>query len=89
MARRHWTDRLWAKIDRRGDQECWPWLGAHFTDRKGQPRRGAFYFNGRNHQAHRVVYQVLVGIVPRWRTLVKAGGCVRQDCVNPAHWRPQ
>jgi hypothetical protein len=72
-----------AKIDRRSSTECWPWLAGHFAD-----GYAAFYLHGRNEYAHRVVYQLLVAVVPRWQPLEKAGGCVRRDCVNPAHWKP-
>lgn len=74
-------ERFWVKVDRRGDDECWPWLG--FIEKKGYGR--FVYPDGQ--LAHRYAYQLLVGPIPEGFTVdhVRARGCIRRDCVNPAH----
>jgi hypothetical protein len=61
-----------SKIDIRGEDECWPWLG---TTAKGY---GVIRFHGSPFtlSAHRVAYQVHVGEVPERHV-------VRHTCDNP------
>lgn len=28
-------ERFWAKVDKRADDECWPWLAARIKDKAG------------------------------------------------------
>ncbi len=71
--------RFWSKVDRRGDDECWPWGGN--IDIGGY---GFFKVDGKMLKAHRWAYEQFVGPVPSDMTLdhVKANGCTRRDCVN-------
>lgn len=74
------TARLLRLIEqsRRGPDECWPWAGSISAEGYGRIYMGKGY----HPQAHRIVYQVLVGPVPGkslWRT------CDELTCVNPAH----
>lgn len=81
---------FWPKVDRRGDGECWPWLG--YVDRDGYghfmiPKPGG----GQNDEpAHRFAYEMLVGPIPDGLHLdhVKERGCTLRSCVNPAHLDP-
>src|SRR6266576_3456485 len=72
--------RFWAKVDRRGSEECWPW----------QANRGRGYGNvwiaGRMYRAHRVAYELLIGPIPEGLTLDHL--CRNRGCVNPAHLEP-
>lgn len=76
------TKRFWSKVDRRADDECWPWLGTMNGQGYGQ-----FYRFGRRTGAHRAAYELLIGPIPEGLEIdhVKARGCERLDCVNPAH----
>lgn len=78
-------ERFWKKVDRRGEDECWPFTGHVRADGYGW-----FWLDGRNHYAHRVAYLLVVGPIPEGLTLdhVKARGCTRRDCCNPAHLEP-
>jgi hypothetical protein len=71
--------RFWSHVDRRGDDECWPWTA--YTDRKGY---GVFNVEGRPRPVHRWAYHHFVGPVPDEMTIdhVRARGCTRKDCVN-------
>lgn len=84
-------ERFWAKVDRRGDDDCWPWL-ASLSHGYGQikgPRRSPL-------GAHRVAYELLVGPIPEGLTLdhlchtrdpecTPGPACLHRRCVNPAH----
>lgn len=86
------TDRFWAKVDVRGPDECWPWLGV-ITRGYGQVT-----FNGHSRRAHRVAYELLTGSPPGpvmdhlcHSAAVRDGGCdggegcLHRRCCNPAH----
>lgn len=70
--------RFWAKVDRRGSDECWPWLGAR--DRRGYGRIKAF---GRNWVASRIVL-ALKGSIPSSEEIV-CHHCDNPPCCNPEH----
>lgn len=74
-------------IDRRGPDECWPWMGSRFVSGYGRLGSG---------RAHRVVYELLVGPIPEGLTIDHdchnrdrscPGGftCPHRACCNPAH----
>lgn len=76
-------ERFWLKVDRRGADECWPWLG---SKQGGEGREhGTFYsaIDGRKVPAHRVAI-ILSGRpmpVGAWALHL----CDNGTCVNPAH----
>lgn len=84
-------ERFWAHVDRRGEDECWPWLA--------QKTRGHGRFTPtptRAVQAHRYAYELLVGPIPKGMQLDHmchnrdlscrlAEDCPHRACVNPAH----
>lgn len=73
-------DRFWAKVDRRGDDECWEWRGG----KQGRPGfdYGRYYLDGKTVPAHRYMYENVhgpaTGLVVRHR-------CDNPPCVNPGH----
>ena len=73
--------RFWAKVDRRGPDECWPWRACRNTlsgyGRIRLSRQRA------TECAHRVSYQLAYGPVPEGRIVCHA--CGNPACVNPAH----
>jgi hypothetical protein len=75
--------RFWAKVEVRAADECWPWRAA--KDVHGYGRFHAI--PERSLLAHRVAYVLTVGAIPEGFTLdhVRARGCTRRDCCNPAH----
>ncbi len=84
--------RALAKIDRRGDDECWPWLGA--VNAQGY---GTILPNGSDQRlrVHRVVYELFIGPLPDDLTIdhichnrdlsCPPGVCEHRRCCNPAH----
>lgn len=78
------NDRFWSKVklpDFIGTDECWEWQSA--KDKDGY---GKFWLNRKYQQAHRVSYQLCVGLIPDG--LYVLHNCSLGDnssCVNPAH----
>jgi hypothetical protein len=70
------SERFWKKVDRRGDHECWEWLGLK--------NRGYGLYS--RYRAHRYAYEQLVGPIPDGLTLDHL--CRNPGCVNPAHLEP-
>lgn len=73
--------RILNKIDVRSTDECWPWT-AKLTA-KGY---GRVQINGRSLYAHRVVYELFVGLIPDGLQLDHL--CRNRACVNPDHLEP-
>lgn len=63
--------RFWAKVERAGVDDCWPWKAA-----AGDNGYGEFYFEGRLDRSHRVAWKLANGPIP-------AGLCVLHRCDNP------
>ena len=73
-------ERFWAKVDKKGQDECWEWTASKGAHGYGQIGEGS-----RMLLAHRVSWGLQNGSIP-------AGMCVlhRYDnpaCVNPSHLR--
>jgi hypothetical protein len=77
------ADRFWAKVDRRGPDDCWIWLGAKISS-----GYGTIYFGGKVRivLAHRVAFELEVGPIPDGLELDHL--CFERACVNPAHLEP-
>lgn len=72
------AERFWAKVDKRGPDECWPWIG--FCKPSGY---GQFWWDGTMRQAHRVAWILTRGEIPDG--LYACHHCDNPPCVNPAH----
>lgn len=74
------ADRFWAKVDRRGPDECWPWTG-------GSARNGYGTFSISPEKltvASRFSLELHTG-KPIPRGLFALHKCDNPPCVNPAH----
>jgi len=71
---------FWKKVDKRGPDECWNWLGA--INRKGGGY-GQFGVRGFIAKAHRVSWELLYGDIPKG--LMVLHKCNNPSCVNPSH----
>lgn len=76
MGKANLESRLWAKIDTSG--KCWLWTGA-----KSSAGYGQFAITRRLVPAHRVVYEMAIGPIPRGLTIDHL--CGTPLCVNPEH----
>ena len=71
--------RFWAKVDKRGENDCWRWL-ASFRN-KGY---GAFSFAGKQDRAHRFSFILHGGILTPKKPCV-LHKCDNPPCCNPNH----
>jgi len=79
-------EELWSKVDRKGLNECWPWLGS--INEQGY---GRVEIADISYYAHRVIYNLVhPGLIslkaPRIRT---AWGFLRHSCDNPICCNPK
>lgn len=84
-----WAD-IWRYIDVRGPEECWPWKMSLAT--KGYAQ---FIVGTKRKQAHRAVYELTFGEIPKGMVLdhtchnkdpnCHGGPCKHRRCCNPAH----
>jgi hypothetical protein len=72
------SSRFWAKVDRRGPDECWPWTGD-----KTRAGYGLIRLNGRRAYAHRVSWELSEGLIPFGFGVFHR--CDNPPCVNPGH----
>ena len=81
IKRKPLAERFWAKVDRRGPDDCWNWTAMTHPDGHGRIGEGGHY--GRMLYAHRVSYELHIGPIPPG--LVVMHKCDNPRCVNPAH----
>lgn len=79
--------RFWSKVDRRGDNQCWEWIGTRALPSHCGLVYGQFGVseNGRNvsYRAHRFAYMLAKGRIDDG--LQVCHSCDNTLCVNPAH----
>ncbi|WP_026144095.1 HNH endonuclease [Xanthomonas sp. SHU 199] len=68
----------WDRVDRRGEDDCWPWIG-----RLNSWGYGACQLNGRTVNASRAAYLSAHGEIAEG--LVVCHRCDNPACCNPAH----
>lgn len=73
--------RFWAKVDRKGPDDCWLWQAALQPNGYGTIGSGGKY--GLHVRAHRVSYELAHGPVPDGHVIDHL--CRVRSCVNPAH----
>lgn len=73
------TERFWRMVDRRSEDECWPWLGYRQVCGHGQFRVSKEVLVG----AHRFSYELANGQIPQGMSVCHA--CDHGWCVNPKH----
>lgn len=75
-------ERFWSKVERRSEQECWPWKAA--TDKGGY---GDFRIHKdgkrKHHSAHRVAFMLHFGEINSRQDVCHK--CDNPICVNPSH----
>jgi hypothetical protein len=80
---------LWSKVDKRGDNECWPWIGW-----VGSGGYGRFQIDGKSYYAHRAIFDLVnPGIIELNQPADRRGSgfilhkCDNPICCNPSHLR--
>lgn len=79
------AERLAAKIEVRGPDECWPWTG--YVDPEGY---GRIKNNRKQLRVHRVAWEVEHGAIPDGLVIdhVRVRGCTSRACCNTRHMEP-
>lgn len=73
--------RFWSKVDKRGSDECWPWLAGL------KNRYGRFAISHKNRPAHRVAWEIANSrAMPA--EMLACHSCDNPPCCNPAHIWP-
>ncbi len=77
-------ERYWAKVDKRGPNECWPWLAAVTKAGYGF-MRGGTHPDGRQItlRAPKMAYELEYGPVPAGKMVMHE--CDNPGCCNPRH----
>ncbi len=68
------------KVDRKGDDECWPWIGCRDSKGYGRVQRGG---RGSPARAHRIAFELTFGTIPRGASVCHR--CDNPPCCNPGH----
>lgn len=73
------TVRFWMYVDRKGDDDCWEWIG------NVHPKMlyGRYRFDGKIQYSHRVVWQIINGKITKEKQILHT--CDNPVCVNPKH----
>ena len=72
------TRGFWGNVEKTSESGCWLWTG-----RLNGAGYGRIRYQGSCQRAHRVSYQMHVGLIPNGLTLDHL--CRNTACVNPAH----
>lgn len=70
-------DKFWAKVDIRGEDECWEWKGARDDDGYGR-----LAVNQKDYRAHRISFLIANRHLPAPQGL---HSCDNPPCCNPKH----
>lgn len=72
-------ERFWSNVDRRGPNECWPWLLS-----KGNHGHGSTTFRGVHTSANHVAFMLGGGVFTEEKPFA-CHSCDNPPCCNPSH----
>lgn len=72
------VERFWRKVDKRGPDDCWEWVGSLSVRDYGRMK-----VCGKLVQAHRLSYEIANGAIPDG--IFVCHKCDNPKCVNPSH----
>jgi hypothetical protein len=74
---------FWKRIERKGEEDCWPWIGATSSFGHGRVK-----FRGKLYSSHRLAYHLGCGKLPERgadRNALVMHTCDNPRCCNPDH----
>jgi hypothetical protein len=76
---------LWSKVEKRSEDECWPWIG---NKSEGY---GRVQINDYSYYAHRVIYSLVYPNIIEWKapTRTEESGFLLHTCDNPICCNPK
>ncbi len=74
-------ERFWAKVEKRGPDECWPWKAGKGRGGYGRIRHGGS--GSKTVRAHRVAWELVYGPIPEGMDVLH--NCDNPPCCNPGH----
>lgn len=80
------SDRFWSKVDKRGEDDCWPWIGGLVNKKKNY---GRVKINNRAELSHVVAYELThPEELPLSDDTQICHSCDNPICCNPKHlWK--
>ena len=77
---------LWSKVDKKGEDECWNWIGL-----KNKQGYGRVQINEYSYLAHRVIYSLVYPNIIEWRAPKNSSesGFILHRCDNPSCCNPK
>lgn len=78
ISQQNTKEHIWSLIDKKGPDECWPWLGWAYKNGYGGIR-----IQGKDYLPHRLAYELVNGIIPNG--LLVRHTCDNPPCCNPSH----
>ena len=78
----HWPDNFWARVDVKGDDDCWEWTGVKISRKDGR-KYGRVTIHGIKTLAHRASWVLAHGEIPPDTEVCHE--CDNPSCVNPGH----
>lgn len=80
----HPADRFWSKVDKRGPDECWEWVGARSNGYGFLAAGPLYHAGGMWVKAHRLSWEIHNGrLLASGESVLHR--CDNPPCVNPAH----
>lgn len=74
------SQRFWSNVNKRGTNECWPWLASVNRHRGGY---GRFWIKRVEYRTNRMAFWLHYGIDPKEQEACHV--CDNPPCCNPAH----
>lgn len=74
---------FWKRVEKRGENDCWVWIGYRKAGPKNPTPYGVLGWKGRPSRAHRVAFEIVNGDIPEGMMVLHT--CDNTLCCNPAH----